>query len=266
VLSGEGPPVGDPGVDGDFYIDTLTYEIYGPKNGTWGDPVALKGPQGIQGPQGDTGPIGPQGPKGDTGDVGPAGPQGPKGDTGDTGPAGPKGDTGDVGPVGPQGPKGDTGATGPQGPQGPQGEPGPQGPTGSAAARELRGGGGSSSVDDNMGTLFFGPDIDTEYSSATGIQEVLLSAGTVSNLRVYLLGGGPGSGGDAYTFTVYRDPVGATGPTATGITCTMTNSTTECSDPTHSVAFAAGDAISIGATESVSPQGRTVMFRLDVKP
>ena len=94
-----------------------------------------------------------------------------------------------------------------------------QGPTGSAAARELRGGGGSASVSNDMGTLFYGPSIDTEFSSETAIQEVLLSAGTVSNLRVYLTGA-PGTG-DSYVFTVRRDPAGAAGPSNTGITCTV---------------------------------------------
>jgi hypothetical protein len=117
-----------------------------------------------------------------------------------------------------------------------------------------------------MGTRYFGPSIDTESSSEGAIQEVLLSAGTASNLRVYLLGGTAGGGSDSYTFTVRRDPAGPTGPSNTGITCTITASSSECSDTTHSQAFAAGDAISLAATENSSPSSRTVMFRLDVKP
>jgi hypothetical protein len=117
-----------------------------------------------------------------------------------------------------------------------------------------------------MGTVFLGPDIDTAYGSEAPIQEVLLTAGTVSNLRVYMIGGGPGSAGDSYTFTVRRDPAGAAGPTSTGITCTIANGQTECTDSTHTQAFAAGDAISIAATESKDPVTRSVMFRLDIKP
>jgi hypothetical protein len=115
------------GVDGDFYLDTSTFEIYGPKNGGWGTATSLVGPQGIQGPQG---------PKGETGEAGPQGEQGPKGETGEAGPQGPKGETGEqgpqgeVGPQGPQGPKGETGETGPQGPPGADGKDGKEGPQG----------------------------------------------------------------------------------------------------------------------------------------
>lgn len=46
VLSGNGAP-GAIGVDGDFYIDTTGYFIYGPKVGTsWGDGTSLVGPPG----------------------------------------------------------------------------------------------------------------------------------------------------------------------------------------------------------------------------
>lgn len=45
VLNGAGPPGGGTGVDGDFYIDTTTWEIYGPKaGGVWGAPTSLIGP------------------------------------------------------------------------------------------------------------------------------------------------------------------------------------------------------------------------------
>jgi hypothetical protein len=116
-----------------------------------------------------------------------------------------------------------------------------------------------------MSTRYFGPSIDTSTTSEGAIQEVLLSAGTVSNLRVYLTGSA--GSGDSYTFTVRRDPAGPTGPGNTGITCTVTgSSTSECNDTTHSQAFAAGDAISLVATESNNPTARAAFFRLDVKP
>jgi hypothetical protein len=116
-----------------------------------------------------------------------------------------------------------------------------------------------------MGTVFFGPSIDTESGSETAIQEVLLSAGTVSNLRAYLIGGTPGSG-DSYTFAVRRDPAGAPAPSNTGITCTISDVASTCTDTTHTQAFSAGDAISLVATEGGKPQSLSVMFRLDVKP
>ena len=125
VLSGAGVPAKSLGIDGDFYIDTKSMNMYGPKkNNSWPLPVSLRGPQGPAGiagadgknasassvSAGTTGAAGPQGP---------AGPAGPKGDTGATGPQGPAGPAGsNTGTVGPAGPKGDTGATGAQGPKG----------------------------------------------------------------------------------------------------------------------------------------------------
>jgi len=42
ILSGEGAPAYSLGEIGDFYIDTLTQEMYGPKNSTdWGNVVDL---------------------------------------------------------------------------------------------------------------------------------------------------------------------------------------------------------------------------------
>jgi len=129
VLSGAGVPAKSLGIDGDFYIDTKSMNMYGPKkNNSWPLPVSLRGPQGpagiagadgknasassvsagTAGAAGPQGPAGPAGPKGETGATGPQGPAGPAGsNTGTTGPAGPKGDTGATGA---QGPKGDTGA------------------------------------------------------------------------------------------------------------------------------------------------------------
>ena len=131
VLSGAGVPAKSLGIDGDFYIDTKSMNMYGPKkNNSWPLPVSLRGPQGpagiagsdgknastssvsagAAGAAGPQGPAGPAGPKGETGATGPQGPAGPSGsNTGTTGPAGPKGDTGATGA---QGPKGDTGAAG----------------------------------------------------------------------------------------------------------------------------------------------------------
>jgi hypothetical protein len=51
VLNGTGAPTAGVGTLDDFYIDTSTTEIYGPKqasgpNGGWGTPTELEGPQG----------------------------------------------------------------------------------------------------------------------------------------------------------------------------------------------------------------------------
>lgn len=132
ILSGAGAPSNAVGATGDFWINTTSWLIYGPKAaGAWPAGVSMIGPQGPQGPQGltgATGPQGPQGPQGLTGATGPTGPQGPQGLTGATGA------TGATGPQGPQGLNGDTGDTGATGPQGPAGPQGPTGSTGPAGA------------------------------------------------------------------------------------------------------------------------------------
>ena len=56
VLNGEGVPEADLGEDGDFYLDTLTYDLYGPKTaGDWGAATSLIGPAGADGADGDDG-------------------------------------------------------------------------------------------------------------------------------------------------------------------------------------------------------------------
>jgi hypothetical protein len=152
VLYGASPPNSSIGNNGDFYINTATHFIYGPKSGgVWPAGTSLIGPQGATGP---IGPIGPQGPQGAASTV--PGPQGPQGIPGPQGNPGVDGNTvlygatdpisegvnGDFyinttthfmfGPkagvwpagtslIGPQGQKGD------QGDQGIQGIPGPVG-------------------------------------------------------------------------------------------------------------------------------------------
>ena len=85
ILNGSGPPTGAVGSDGDFYIDSLTFDIYGPKvAGSWGAPTSLIGPAGPAGAEGPQGETGPEGPQGDPGPEGPEGPQGPAGAAGTT--------------------------------------------------------------------------------------------------------------------------------------------------------------------------------------
>jgi hypothetical protein len=77
VLNGATAPNNNQGVNGDFFINTATNTIYGPKaNGAWPAGVSLQGPQG---PTGVAGAVGPQGPAGATGLTGAVGPQGPSG-------------------------------------------------------------------------------------------------------------------------------------------------------------------------------------------
>lgn len=54
--SGSGAPSGGLGVDGDFYLDTASYEMYGPKtSGSWGSGTSLVGPAGAGSPAGNSG-------------------------------------------------------------------------------------------------------------------------------------------------------------------------------------------------------------------
>jgi hypothetical protein len=47
ILSGNGVPSAALGVNGDFYLDKTTYNLYGPKTaGNWGTPTSLIGPAG----------------------------------------------------------------------------------------------------------------------------------------------------------------------------------------------------------------------------
>lgn len=172
VLNGTTSPAANLGVIGDFYINTSSNLIFGPKTaGGWGSGVSLVGPQGAAGATGAQGPQGIAGATGATGATGPQGLQGPAGATGATGAAGangvdgktvlngtsdPSSGTGVAGDFyintssknifGPKvgtnwgtgvslvGPTGPQGATGATGPQGLQGPTGATGATGPAGA------------------------------------------------------------------------------------------------------------------------------------
>ena len=122
ILSGEGVPAKSLGINGDFYIDSKSMNMYGPKkNNSWPIPISMRGPSGPAGPSGVDGKNGTSATSGAgaTGAVGPAGPAGPQGATG---PAGASGSG--SGSTGPAGPAGATGATGAQGPKGDTGTAG----------------------------------------------------------------------------------------------------------------------------------------------
>jgi hypothetical protein len=125
VLNGTTAPTTVIGVNGDFFINTTTNTLYGPKaGGIWPTGTSLIGATGLTGA---TGPQGVQGPIGLTGATGLQGIQGLTGATGATGPIGPSGATGAQGPIGLTGATGQTGAVGSTGPQGPTGLTGSNG-------------------------------------------------------------------------------------------------------------------------------------------
>jgi hypothetical protein len=144
LLNGIGAPSASIGINGDFYIDTVAMNIYGPKKkNAWPLPKSLIGPagvagaQGAPGKQGSNGKDGRDGANGKDGERGPAGVSG--GGSGGTGPAGPAGATGPTGPTGPAGPAGATGPTGPAGPTGSVGAQGAAGMSGAAGANGATG-------------------------------------------------------------------------------------------------------------------------------
>ena len=72
VLNGSGVPSNETGTNGDFYINIVNYDIYGPKSsGVWGSATSLVGPTGATGSTGATGAAGTNGTNGETGPAGP---------------------------------------------------------------------------------------------------------------------------------------------------------------------------------------------------
>jgi hypothetical protein len=153
ILNGKGAPLNTLGIDGDFYIDTRSLLIYGPKkNKKWPAPQSLQGPVGVSGvdgkngsegkpvslPAGVAGPSGAQGAKGETGTAGSNGAAGLNGATGSQGATGAQGPTGPTGSSG-GGTPGATGATGAPGAVGAVGPKGETGTVGSLGATGLKG-------------------------------------------------------------------------------------------------------------------------------
>ncbi len=104
LLTGGFQPTISIGSDGDFFLNSATGQLFGPKsNGVWPtSSLSLVGATGPAGPAGATGPTGSQGA------TGPAGTPGPAGATGATGPAGATGAAGAPGANGTNGTNGNT--------------------------------------------------------------------------------------------------------------------------------------------------------------
>jgi len=186
ILSGSGSPVatGALGAVGDFYLDTLTSMLHGPKTGsTWSGVTVVSL----------TGPAGP------TGTAGVAGPQGP---------AGPMGATGATGGVGAQGPQGVQGVIGLTGPQGPSGVSLPS-QTGNAG-KALTTDGTTASWGNPGGTVWATssglviPGASQNYLVLTGNAQTvsLPSPGTFPNRVITILAKYDPTGGNPTSFTV----------------------------------------------------------------
>ena len=188
VLNGTTIPNASIGTNGDFYINTATSNLFGPKtNDVWGNGVPLVGPQGIQGIAGPTGSTGPQGIAGINGSNGQDGLSAYQiwlnaGNTGTesqfltalqgaTGAQGPQGVAGIAGPAGNTGPQGITGTNGANGLDGKTILNGNQDPTNST------GNNGDFYINTTTNTLF-GPKTSGAWGSGIAVVGPQGAAGT----------------------------------------------------------------------------------------
>jgi hypothetical protein len=174
--------------------------------------------------------MGPQGPQGE------AGPQGPQGEVG---PAGAQGETG------PQGPQGEPGPQGPEGPIGPQGPAGADGTSGS-----LLGGNYSNTADGNFLSPF-NPSAGSEENT-----NIPVSSGSAHKMLVNI--GSTLGAGSSVTLTLRRNGVD------TGLTCTVAEGESTCSNLVDVVSFADGDLFSVRYNEAGNPNSRvrfTIVFQ-----
>ena len=149
VLNGKGAPLNTLGINGDFYIDTRSLLISGPKkNGKWPAARSLQGANGTNGTDGRNGNDAKNVSTAST-VAGPAGPQGERGEKGIDGVAGSSGAAGAAGVAGAMGANGPAGATGPAG----SGATGAQGPSGSNGTNGSAGGAGLTGARGETGTV-----------------------------------------------------------------------------------------------------------------
>jgi len=149
VLNGKGAPLNTLGINGDFYIDTRSLLISGPKkNGKWPVARSLQGANGTNGTDGRNGNDAKNVSTAST-VAGPAGPQGERGEKGIDGVAGSSGAAGAAGVAGAMGANGPAGATGPAG----SGATGAQGPSGSNGTNGSAGGAGLTGARGETGTV-----------------------------------------------------------------------------------------------------------------
>ena len=180
IMSGKGAPSASLGLAGDFYIDTVSMNFYGPKTSSkWPTPLSLKGPAGPTGPSGLDGKIGStqSGLRGETGATGATGAKGLTGETGAVGAAGPAG-PGGSGSAGATGPAGAVGLTGAAGSAGATGATGSSGSTGARGDTGLTGSTGNNGSTGSVGNT--GAKGDTGLTGSTGSDGATGAAGISS--------------------------------------------------------------------------------------
>jgi hypothetical protein len=194
ILSGNVIPLKTVGIDGDFYIDLKSANLYGPKTkGVWKLATTLRVPEtkdvvvpvaGIDGAKGNTGEQGLSGANGTNGAAGAKGADGvkgadgAKGATGLTGATGSTGYTGATGSIGATGAKGETGASGLAGAAGTNGTAGAKGDTGTAGTNGVDGSKGDTGLAGAKGDQGIqGVKGDTGLTGSSGSQGATGSTG-----------------------------------------------------------------------------------------
>ncbi|MDB5946137.1 MAG: hypothetical protein JWQ33_1163, partial [Ramlibacter sp.] len=210
LLSGSAPPTSDLGANGDFYLDSTSGRLYGPKaQGAW--PSASLS---LVGPAGPAGPAGPQGATGASGS-GTTGSAAPGLYSGTSAPASALGQNGDFyinltdktlfGPKsGGTWPSTGVAVVGAVGPAGANGNPGPAGPAGAPGTSLLSGAGAPSNAVGANGDFY----INTTNGTLIGPK----AAGAWPGVATSLIGSVGATGATGAT-----GPAGSTGATgATG--------------------------------------------------
>jgi hypothetical protein len=198
VLNGKGAPSKSIGIDGDFYIDTRSLLISGPKTkGKWPAARSLQGANGANGVNGSNGSDGKNGNDAKSvstasnaaGPAGPQGVQGVPGVKGLDGTAGSRGADGANGINGSTGPAGATGATGSGaiGAAGANGSNGAAGITGATGARGETGTAGVTEVT-NIEIPTWTLQTATAYGSASSSGFGELKAGRAYQISILLWG------------------------------------------------------------------------------
>jgi hypothetical protein len=109
-------------------------------------------------------------------------------------------------------------------------------------------GGGAASDLYTSATAYLPMFMNTYSATESEVQQAMPTAGTISNFYVRLTGS-PGTGNN-YIFTVRKNG------SSTTVTCTVSDSTTSCTDTGHSVSFVAGDTIDIMSVPNSNPTGQ----------
>jgi hypothetical protein len=198
VLNGKGTPSKSIGINGDFYIDTRSLLIFGPKTkGKWPAARSLQGANGANGVNGSNGADGKNGNDAKSvstasnaaGPAGPQGVQGVPGVKGLDGTAGSRGADGANGINGSTGPAGATGATGSgaTGAAGANGSNGAPGITGATGARGETGTAGVTEVT-NIEIPTWTLQTATAYGSASSSGFGELKAGKAYQISILLWG------------------------------------------------------------------------------